>query len=220
MQADGTANGHEILLARLLQARKESDAVFRMVKPEAIYDRPIDERHRIIFYIGHLEAFDWNLLSGSCKLTSFNPEFNHLFAFGIDPVGRNLPSDQPRDWPRLEAVYEYRDRARGGLDEVLDTVRLPDRGEGGRRRGEANAASGYLGHAGPLSTGHATGSGRAGCALGPIRVRITTQIARSSGGARTVPPACVVRRACATSYLAPGDRERPSGPRAPDRRVE
>jgi iron(II)-dependent oxidoreductase len=100
-----------------------------MVQPEAIYDRPIDERHRIIFYVGHLEAFDWNLLSGHCNLANFNPDFNHLFALGIDPVAGNLPSDQPQDWPRPEAVYAYRDQIRARLDAALETVQLPDRGE-------------------------------------------------------------------------------------------
>ena len=52
---------HE-LLARLDQARAETDRLFDHVKPEFLYERPIPERHRIVFYIGHLEAFDWNLL--------------------------------------------------------------------------------------------------------------------------------------------------------------
>ncbi len=34
-----------------------------LVRPEAFYERPVPERHRIIFYVGHLEAFDWNLIS-------------------------------------------------------------------------------------------------------------------------------------------------------------
>ena len=46
------------LLERFWDARGRSDALFGIIKPEAIYDRPIPERHRIIFYIGHLEAFD------------------------------------------------------------------------------------------------------------------------------------------------------------------
>ncbi|HMC74113.1 MAG TPA: hypothetical protein VKG87_07405, partial [Terriglobales bacterium] len=52
---------HE-LLERLTEARVQTDEIFQVVKPEALYDRPIAERHRIVFYIGHLEAFDWNLL--------------------------------------------------------------------------------------------------------------------------------------------------------------
>ena len=101
-----------------------------MVRPEAMYDRPIPERHRIVFYVGHLEAFDWNLLSGPCGLASFHPEFDRLFAFGIDPVGGGLPSDQPHDWPRLREVNEYRARVRQALDHALETAPAPDDGEG------------------------------------------------------------------------------------------
>src|SRR5881398_47611 len=48
---------------RLLDARARTDEIFRVVREEAMYDRPIPERHRIIFYVGHVEAFDWNLLA-------------------------------------------------------------------------------------------------------------------------------------------------------------
>jgi len=86
-----------------------------------MYERPIPERHRIIFYVGHLEAFDWNLLhEGVLGLKSFHPEFDRLFAFGIDPLGGGLPSDAPSDWPSLEAVRDYVARIRAALDEKLD----------------------------------------------------------------------------------------------------
>ena len=45
------------------QARVGTDALFGLVRPEAFYERPVPERHRIIFYLGHLEAYDWNLIS-------------------------------------------------------------------------------------------------------------------------------------------------------------
>jgi ergothioneine biosynthesis protein EgtB len=119
-----------MLLSRLLEARAETDALFGTVRPEAMYDRPIAERHRIVFYVGHLEGFDWNLLSGLCGLTSDHPEFDRLFAFGIDPVGGGLPADQPQDWPRLKIVNDYRDRIRQALDAALDTAPAPDDAEG------------------------------------------------------------------------------------------
>src|SRR5208282_2001939 len=91
------------------------------LRADAFYERPIPERHRIIFYVGHLEAFDWNLLSGRVGgLKSANPEFDRLFAFGIDPVGGGLPSDQPSDWPSLDAVRDYVTDLRATLDEQLD----------------------------------------------------------------------------------------------------
>jgi hypothetical protein len=85
---------------RLTEARKRTDDLFKIVREEAMYDRPIAERHRIIFYVGHVESFDWNLLAQRAfGLQPFNETFDKLFAFGIDPVGGGLPTDQPADWP-------------------------------------------------------------------------------------------------------------------------
>jgi len=81
--------GCDSLLLQLSEARARSDALFDIVRPEAFYERPIAERHRIIFYLGHLEAFDWNLFGRELGgLKSFAPSFDKLFAFGIDPVNR------------------------------------------------------------------------------------------------------------------------------------
>jgi ergothioneine biosynthesis protein EgtB len=111
------------LLERLSDARERSDALFRVLRDDAIYDRPISERHRIIFYVGHLDTFDWNLLRGrALKAQSFNPEFDRLFAFGIDPTDGGLPSDQPADWPRLESVQQYAQGIRKILDGELASL--------------------------------------------------------------------------------------------------
>jgi len=108
------------LLEQISDARRRSDALFNIVRSESLYERPIPERHRIIFYVGHLEAFDWNLLHENVLgLKSFHAEFDRLFAFGIDPVGGGLPTDQPSDWPSLEAVHDYVSRIRASLDEKL-----------------------------------------------------------------------------------------------------
>jgi gamma-glutamyl hercynylcysteine S-oxide synthase len=120
------------LIERMSDARRRSDALFGIVRPSALYERPIPERHRIIFYVGHLEAFDWNLLHGSLPgLKAFHPELDRLFAFGIDPVGGGLPSDQPSDWPALENVREYVGKVRSALDEKLENGSL-DGSNGGR----------------------------------------------------------------------------------------
>ena len=84
------------LLERLSEARVRTDEIFNMVRPDSICERPIAERHRIIFYLGHLEAFDWNLLRERILgMKAFHPDYDRLFAFGIDPVNGALPSDQP-----------------------------------------------------------------------------------------------------------------------------
>lgn len=108
------------LLFRLADARARSDKLFAIVKTDSLYERPIPERHRIIFYVGHLEAFDWNLfLPVISSLTPFAPELDKLFAFGIDPVDGGLPMDVPGDWPPLTKVQEYVGRIRLNIDEAL-----------------------------------------------------------------------------------------------------
>jgi ergothioneine biosynthesis protein EgtB len=120
LAAHGETAVRHRLLERILDARRRSDALFKVVRPDSMYERPIPERHRIVFYLGHLEAFDWNLLHENVLgLKGFHPEFDRLFAFGIDPVGGGLPSDQPSDWPALEVVRDYVSRIRAELDEKL-----------------------------------------------------------------------------------------------------
>ena len=110
----------ENLLARLADARTQTDALFDVVRPDSLYERPIAERHRIAFYLGHLEAFDWNLLRERLlNRKAFQPGFDRLFAFGIDPVDGGLPADQPADWPSLAEIHRYVSRVRTSLDEGL-----------------------------------------------------------------------------------------------------
>jgi iron(II)-dependent oxidoreductase len=117
------------LIQRLTEVRQNTDSLFEVVRPNALYDRPIAERHRIIFYIGHLEAFDWNLFRGQpLQLRAFNPDYDKLFAFGIDPLDGQLPSDQPQDWPVVNEIHGYRDRVRQELDALLSSSRFNEQG--------------------------------------------------------------------------------------------
>jgi iron(II)-dependent oxidoreductase len=103
------------------EARAQTDALFQLLASGAIYDRPIPERHRLIFYLGHLEAFDWNQIGRNhLGLTSFHPEFDKLFEFGIDPPPGQAPQDRPEDWPSVAEIQNYNHRVRARLDEVID----------------------------------------------------------------------------------------------------
>jgi ergothioneine biosynthesis protein EgtB len=106
-------------VSQLAEARKQSDKLFDMVRTDSLYERPIPERHRIVFYVGHLEAFDWNLLRPHMhNVEPFHPVFDRLFAFGIDPVDRGLPTDTPSDWPSLSDIRSYVRRVREILDDA------------------------------------------------------------------------------------------------------
>ncbi|HWY59965.1 MAG TPA: SUMF1/EgtB/PvdO family nonheme iron enzyme [Terriglobales bacterium] len=115
------------LIERFTDAQVRTDEIFDIVRPDSLYERPIPERHRIIFYLGHLEAFDWNLLRERVLgLKAFDPDLDNLFAFGIDPVDGALPSDQPRDWPSAADARGYVKRIRESIDAALATLKPGD----------------------------------------------------------------------------------------------
>jgi len=105
------------------QARRVTDSLFQLVRPDALYDRPVPERHRLIFYLGHLEAFDWNLIARyALDVPSFHADFDRLFAFGIDPPPGQLPDDTPAAWPGVAEVRRYNLRTREIVDDLTDQV--------------------------------------------------------------------------------------------------
>jgi gamma-glutamyl hercynylcysteine S-oxide synthase len=109
-----------LLLARLDHARAATDSLFGLLADDAFYDRTIAERHRLGFYRGHLDAFDWNLFNGRLfDRPSVNPGYDRLFAFGIDPIDGQLPSDQVSDWPSRAEVERYCWAVREVIDEEL-----------------------------------------------------------------------------------------------------
>ncbi|MGH9632447.1 MAG: SUMF1/EgtB/PvdO family nonheme iron enzyme [Bryobacteraceae bacterium] len=107
--------------AVLENARMETDKLFALVREGFLYKRPIPERHRLIFYLGHLEAFDWNQLAVlHLSEPRFHPAFDRLFEAGIDPAVGATPSDTPGDWPRVAEVIEYNHRSRSRIDHLID----------------------------------------------------------------------------------------------------
>jgi ergothioneine biosynthesis protein EgtB len=115
------------LLRDLAAARRLTDALFARLAPSAFSLRPIAERHRVVFYVGHLEAFDWNLLCRDLsKQPSRHPAWENLFSFGIDPVDGHLPADPPEAWPALSEVRGWGRVLRPEVDDIVE--RAPLRG--------------------------------------------------------------------------------------------
>src|ERR1700761_7151888 len=96
------------LVRELESARTESDRLFQIIKANSMYERPIDARHRVIFYLGHLDGFDSiQICREGLGIKSSQPALDDLFQAGIDPDSNHLPSDKPSDWPSLEQVSQY-----------------------------------------------------------------------------------------------------------------
>src|SRR5678815_4614691 len=111
------------ILGEISRARSITDSLFSQVLPKAIYDRPLRERHRIVFYIGHLEAFDWNILGkGVLGAGPITEELDSLFAFGIDPSAGQLPDDEVTDWPNVSEVRRYVGQVRRNLERLIPQI--------------------------------------------------------------------------------------------------
>jgi formylglycine-generating enzyme required for sulfatase activity len=104
-------------------AREQTDSLFNLIGPGTLYARPIAERHRLIFYLGHFEAFDFNLIARRwMSAPSFHPEFDTLFERGIDPAPGEAPLDSPRDWPARAEVDRYSAQTRAWIDSHLEDI--------------------------------------------------------------------------------------------------
>ena len=105
----------ETFRRRLRESWTMSDRIFDLLPRESWLEQPIQLRHPVLFYIGHLPAFAWNQVGrGVLGLGQLHPEFDELFERGIDPVGVDA-HDAGLRWPPIDEVLEYRDRAREHL---------------------------------------------------------------------------------------------------------
>lgn len=88
-----------------------------MLSDEAYYAQPIDLRHPVVFYDGHLPAFSFNtLVRKALGGDSIDPALERLFARGIDPDEREAPlggccaQDLWPDRSQVRAFTEEADR--------------------------------------------------------------------------------------------------------------
>ena len=109
-----------LLQESLTEARQITDSLWDILQPGALLQRPVPDRHRLIFYLGHLEAFDWNLIARrTLGVPAFHPTFDQLFQFGIDPEPGALPLDSLQDWPAESEIRQYNFRTRQIIDRHL-----------------------------------------------------------------------------------------------------
>src|SRR6185436_5198422 len=99
-------------LGRLEAAWRRSDALFGLLRLDALSSRPIALRQPLLFYVGHLPAFAWNHLGRRLRgLPSLHPRFEDVFARGIDPLDESgVPA--AAEWPSPADVRAYRDAVR------------------------------------------------------------------------------------------------------------
>jgi ergothioneine biosynthesis protein EgtB len=104
--------------------RARSQALLDLLTEEAYYERPIDLRHPIVFYEGHLPAFSFNtLVKRGLGRASIDARLEALFERGIDPPDRaGTPAsrdDEASKWPERSVVRAFADEADRQVLEAL-----------------------------------------------------------------------------------------------------
>src|SRR5436309_7327400 len=88
------------------RTRARSQMIFDLIADDAYYSQPIDLRHPIVFYEGHLPAFSFNtLVKKGLGLPSIDPALETLFARGIDPDG--AAGGERTQWPSRTEVRAF-----------------------------------------------------------------------------------------------------------------
>lgn len=95
-----------------------------MIPSDMLHQKPIDLRHKCLFYIGHIPTFLDMLMSRALNEPNTEPKhFTEIFERGIDPhvddpEHCHRHSEVPAEdeaWPTLGSILTFRDRVRARL---------------------------------------------------------------------------------------------------------
>ncbi|MFA5170869.1 MAG: 5-histidylcysteine sulfoxide synthase [Sulfuriferula sp.] len=87
---------------------------------EAYFEKPISLRHPLIFYFGHTATFFINkLLLAGLVTERINPQFESMFAVGVDEMSWDDLNDKHYPWPTVAEVQQYRNQVRVVVDDVI-----------------------------------------------------------------------------------------------------
>lgn len=99
----------------------------QMIPQEMLHQKPIDLRHKCLFYIGHIPTFLDMLLSKAIGGSPTEPKyFWNIFERGIDPHvddpdhchNHSEVPEKDEDWPTLDSIIMFRNNVRARLGKL------------------------------------------------------------------------------------------------------
>ncbi|KAF8895713.1 C-type lectin protein [Gymnopilus junonius] len=95
----------------------------KMIPAEMLLQKPIDLRHKCLFYIGHIPTFLDMLICKAIGGEATDPKyFWNIFERGIDPHSHSEVPEKDEDWPTLEAIIDFRNGVRARLQNLYDDL--------------------------------------------------------------------------------------------------
>lgn len=96
-----------------------------LIDKKAYFTRADALRHPLIFYYGHTATFLVNKLVLAKLLDQrINPEFESIFAIGVDEMSWDDLNETHYNWPDPDDVKLYRDDVRKQVDELISMIPL------------------------------------------------------------------------------------------------
>lgn len=97
----------------------------QLAHDEVFYHRGDPLRHILLFYLGHTAVFYINKLFLAKLIdTRINPAFESIFAIGVDEMSWDDLNEKHYDWPAVEAVRDYRNKAKKVILNCIDNFEL------------------------------------------------------------------------------------------------
>lgn len=91
-----------------------------LVSDKVFYKKSEHTRHPMIFYFGHTATFYINkLMAMKIIQERINPEFESIFAVGVDEMAWDDMSGANYQWPKVDKVREYRQKVRKLVDDLI-----------------------------------------------------------------------------------------------------
>ncbi|MBU1641825.1 5-histidylcysteine sulfoxide synthase [bacterium] len=100
--------------------------LFTVLKDDSVfYEQPEPTRHPLIFYFGHTATFYVNKFMVAKMIDErLIPEFESMFAIGVDEMNWDDMESEHYAWPEVAAVRRYRDDVRALVDSMISTLPL------------------------------------------------------------------------------------------------
>ncbi len=95
------------------------------VDDSVYYEQPEPTRHPLIFYFGHTATFFVNKLMIAKVIDErLNPEFESMFAIGVDEMHWDDLQSSNYRWPKVSEARAYRREVRTLVDDLITTLPL------------------------------------------------------------------------------------------------
>jgi len=114
----------EEIKKQFLQTFELDEKLFDLLKEkDFIYEQPNRLRHPLIFYYGHTATFFINkLILANIIKQRVNPEFESIFAIGVDEMSWDDLNLGNYKWPKFEEIKDYRQKVKNIVLELIDNI--------------------------------------------------------------------------------------------------